>query len=147
MTLEPLTIRKNDAMTAGGQIIGHLTTNLSPVTFRINIPVMPMRVSGSYPYRMGAWRFFPSASLPTVGVAIPAVVAADPDMIPARSRGTMLPDADRRPKPYYDLSTSGCYPKGKAKQRAKNHFSHFLLLRLYQQVYSHHRVSPFQQQK
>jgi hypothetical protein len=55
-------------------------------------------------------------------------------MGPAWTGGTMLADADRRPKFYYDLSLSR-YPKRKAKQRDKNQFSHFLLLRLHEQVY------------
>ena len=47
-------IRKSDAMTVGGQ--KSRTTDLPPAAFRVNIPVVPMPVSGSYPYRMRAWR-------------------------------------------------------------------------------------------
>jgi hypothetical protein len=85
------------------------------MTFRIHIPVMAVRVSGSNPSRMGAWRLFPPARLPTVGIAIPAVVSADPDVIPTWPSGMMLADANRGTKLNYDLRTSGYYPKGKAK--------------------------------
>ena len=53
------------------------------------------------------------------------MISANPDMIPAWTSGTMLPDADRGPKLYYDLRMSRYYPKGKSKQRSKNQISHF----------------------
>jgi hypothetical protein len=122
-----LTTRKHDAMTASSQIIECLyNEELPPVTFRVDISVMAVRISGSNPSRMGARRLFPPARLPTVGFTIPAVVPANPDMIPAWTSGTMLPDANRWPKLYYDLRPSGDYPNSKAKQRSKNQVSHFL---------------------
>jgi hypothetical protein len=143
----PLTIRKNDAMTAGGQIIVRPHNEaLPPTTFRVNIPVVTVRVSGSDPYRMSTWRLFPPARLPVISVSFIAVVSAYPDMVPAWTGGTMLADADRGTKPYYDLSMSR-YPKRKAKKRGKNQFSHFLLLRLHEQVYGRHGFSLFPQQK
>jgi hypothetical protein len=84
-----------------------IVMDLPPVAFRIHIPVMAMCVSGSNPSRTGVWRLFPPAPLPTVGIAIPVVVSANPDMIPAWTRGTMLPDADRGAKPYDDLRMGG----------------------------------------
>ena len=96
-------------MTAGGQKWSACTTDLPPVAFRVNIAVVPMPVSGSHPYRMGAWGPFPPARLPTVGVTIPTVVSANPDMIPAWAYRPVLPDAERRPKSYYDLSLNRYY--------------------------------------
>ena len=117
-------------MTAGGQIIVRARNEaLPPVTFRVNIPVMAVRVSGSDPYRMSTWRLFPPARLPVICVSFIVVVSAYPDMVPAWTGGTMLADADRGPKPYYDLSMTR-YPERKAKQRGKNQFSHLVLLRL-----------------
>jgi hypothetical protein len=120
-------------MTAGGQ--KSRTTDLPPAAFRVNIPVVPMPVSGSYPYRVRAWRRFPMACLPTIGVAIPAVVTANPDVLPAWAYCPAFPDADRGPKSYYDLSLSWYYSKSKSKQCSKDEFSHSLLLRLNRQVH------------
>jgi hypothetical protein len=92
-----------------------IAMELPPMTFRIHIPVMAARVSGSNPYRMGAWRRFPAARLPTVGIAIPAVVSADPDVSAAWPSGTMLSDANRGTKLNYDLRMSGYNHKGSAK--------------------------------
>ena len=88
---------------------------LPPMTFRIHIPVMAVRVSGGNPYGMDAWRPFPPARLPGVSIAIPAVVSADPDVLPAWPSGTMLADANRGTKLNYDFRMSGYYAKGKAK--------------------------------
>src|SRR5579864_119227 len=102
---------------------------------------MPVRISGRNPDRMSVWWSFPPARFPTVGIAIPAVISANPDMIPARADATMLTNTDRGTKPYYDLRMSRYYPKSKTEQRGKNKFSHFLLLRVYKQAYGRHRVS------
>ena len=141
-------IRQNDTMTAGGQ--KSRTTDLPPATFRVNIPVMPMCVAGSHPYRMDAWRPFPTARLPGVGVTVPPVIAADPDMLSARAYRPVFPDADRGPKFYYDLSLSRYYPERKSKQCSKNEFSHSLLVCTRarwpatgeQRLYSHRRNGP-----
>jgi hypothetical protein len=111
MTRNTIATGKTDAMTAGGQMTerGH-NEELPPVTFRIDIPVMAVRVSGSNPSRMGAWRHFPPTRLPSVGVAIPAVISPNPDVIPAWTKGAMLPNANRRPKPDNDLRMSRYQP-------------------------------------
>ncbi len=103
-TLSASYTREHDAMTAGGQMImgGHSEV-LPPAAFGIDISVMPVRVSGSDPYRMGAWRLLPPARLPVIGVSFIAVVPPHPDMIPARTGGAMFMDADRGPKLYHDL--------------------------------------------
>jgi hypothetical protein len=85
------------------------------MTFRIHIPVAAMRISGSNPSGTGAWRLFPPACLPTVGIAIPVLVSVDPDVIPARSNGPMLADANRGTKLNYDLGMSGYYSQGKTE--------------------------------
>jgi hypothetical protein len=72
-----------------------IAMELPPPAIDKDIPVMAMRVPRSDPYRMGARRLFPPARLPAVGIAIPAVVSAHPDMLPAWTSGTMFPDANR----------------------------------------------------
>src|ERR1039458_3511437 len=111
MTRNTIATGKTDAMTAGGQMPerGH-NEELPPVTFRIDIPVMAVRVSGSNPSRTGAWRHFPPTRLPSVGVAIPAVISPNPDVISAWTKGAMLPNANRRPKPDNDLRMSRYQP-------------------------------------
>jgi hypothetical protein len=136
-----LTTPKYDHMTAGGQIIERLNYRLPPVAFRINIPVMATRVSGSNPSRTGARRLFPPARLPVICVSFIAMISAHPDVIPAWTNGTMLPDADRWSKLDYYLRTGRYYPKGKSKQRSKNQISHSLLLGLYEQVCARSRRS------
>jgi hypothetical protein len=81
--------------------------DLPPMAFRVHIPVMSMFVSGSNPSRTGVRRLFPPARLPTVGIAIPVVVSANPDMIPAWTSSTMLPNTDRWAEPYDDLRMGG----------------------------------------
>ena len=103
---------------------------LSPATFYEHITVASVFISGSHPHRMSAWRLFPPTGFPVIGVSIITVVSVDPDMLSAWTSGTMLADADRRPKLNYDLRVRGYNPERKAKQRGKNQFSHFLLLRL-----------------
>jgi hypothetical protein len=113
---------------------------LPPVAFGVNVPVMAVRVSGSNPYRMGAWRLFPPARLPVICVSFIVVVSAYPDMVPAWTGGAMLMDANRGTKFYDDLRMSR-YPKRKPKQRGNNQCSHFLLLRLHEQVYGRSQAS------
>ena len=69
------------------------------------------------------------------------MISAYPDVIPAWTNGTMLPDADRWTKLDYNLRLSRYYPKGKAKKRSKNQISHFLLQRLHEQVHGRSRSS------
>src|ERR1017187_9346903 len=111
MTRNTIATGKTEAMTAGGQMTerGH-NEELPPVTFRIDIPIMAVRVSGSNPSRTGAWRHFPPTRLPSVGVAIPAVISPNPDVISAWTKGAMLPNANRRPKPDNDLRMSRYQP-------------------------------------
>jgi len=106
------------------------TPKLPPVTFRINIPVMAVCVSGSDPYRMGAWWLFPSARLPVICVSFIAVVSAYLYVVSAWTRRAVFVNANRWPKFYNDLCIGRYHPKSKAKQSGKNHFSHFVLLRL-----------------
>jgi hypothetical protein len=90
---------------------------------------------------MGAGWLFPPARLPVICVSFIAMISAYPDVIPAWTNGTMLPDADRWPKLDYDLRMSRYYPKGKPKKRSENQSPHFLLLRLYEQVCGRSRSS------
>ena len=115
--------------------------DLPPPTIDKDIPVTPMRVAGSHPYRVGARRLFPPTLLPVICVSFIAVVSTDPYVLATRTRRTMFMDADRRPKLYYDLRMGGYHPNCKAKQRCEYHFSHFLLLLLYEQMHSRSRRS------
>jgi hypothetical protein len=125
----------NGAVTAGGQMTGRgHNEQLPPAAFCVNIPVMAVRVPGSNPSRADPWRRFPSAPLPGVGIAVPALISANPDVITAGAKRAVLPDANRRPEPYDHFRVGGHQPKGKAKQRGKNQFSHVLLLLVMEQV-------------
>ena len=148
MTSGVLTMPKSDHMTTGGQIIVRRHNEaLPPATFGIDITVMAMRVSRSHPYRMGVWRLFPPSRLPTVGIAVPVTVSRHPDVISAWTRRAVFADTDRGPELYHDLRMRGYYPKGKAKQRGKNQFSHFLLRCLCKQVYGRDGFLLFHRQK
>jgi hypothetical protein len=127
-------------MTVGGQKSSAFLTKLPPVAFRINIPVMAVPVTRSDPYRIGAWRLFPPALLPVIGVSFIAVVSAYPDVVPAWTRRAVFVNANRWPKLYDDLRIGRYDPKGKAKQSGKNQCSHFLLLRRNEQVCGRSRV-------
>jgi len=109
-----------DAMTAGGHETSHLLRCLSPVPFRVDVPVMAARVSGSNPHCTRMWRPFPPARLPSVSLTIPVMISRDPDMFPAWPCGAVFPDADRRPKFDYDLRVGRQYPEGKTKQGGKD---------------------------
>lgn len=76
---------------------------------------MAVCVTGSNPNRMGAWRRFPAARLPTIGIAIPAVVSAYPDVSPAWSNTTMLPNTNGGTKLDDNFRMSGYYRKGTTK--------------------------------
>jgi hypothetical protein len=124
------------AMTTGGQIIGRAhSKTLPPAAFYKHITVTPVLISGSHPHGMSTGRLFPPTGFPVICVSIITVISVDPDMLSAWTSGTVLADADRRPKLNYDLRVRGYNPERKAKQRGKNQFSHFLLLRLYEQAY------------
>lgn len=60
------------------------------------IPVMAVLPAGSNPYGMRTRRRFPSAGLPCIGISIPAVVSAYPDMLTAWPRAAMLNKEPRR---------------------------------------------------
>ncbi len=91
-------------MTAGGQMtVGAHSQALSPTAFGINVSVMAMGISRSYPYRMGTGRLFPPASLPVIFVSFIAVVATYPHVIPAGTRRSMFVDANWGSKFYDDL--------------------------------------------
>jgi hypothetical protein len=96
-------VRNNDAMTASGQLSRASTTNLPPPAFCINIPVMPMRVPGSHPYRVLMRRDFIPSWLPGICMPVPAMITSDPDMSRTRSDSAVLMDADRGSKFYDDL--------------------------------------------
>jgi len=131
MSALPLSTATVIAMTTGGQTVSRARSKaLPPAAFYEHITVASVFISGSHPHRMSAWRLFPPTGFPVIGVSIITVVSVDPDMLSAWTSGTMLADADRRPKLNYDLRVRGYNPERKAKQRGKNQFSHFLLLRL-----------------
>jgi len=125
----------NDAVTGGGQMTarGH-NEPLPPAAFHINIPVTAVHVPGSNPSRANAWRRFPPARLPSVGIAVPALISVNPDVFAAGPKRAVFPDANRRPEPYNHFRMSGHQPKCKAEQRGKNQFSHVLLLLVMEQM-------------
>ncbi len=121
-------IRESAAMTAGGQNPIARATSLPPVAFVINIAITAVCVSGSDPPGVLARRDFIASPLPHIRIPVPAMIAGDPYMPSAWAGGPMLTDADRGPKPDYDLRMGRHDHEGKSEQRGKNYFSHFLLL-------------------
>ena len=104
------TMNADDAKSARGAL------KLAPMAFCVHIPVMAALVAGRHPFPTGVWRLFPPAGLPTVGIAIPVLVSLDPDVLPARSNGTLFVDANRGTKLNYDLRmSSGRERKSKTK--------------------------------
>ena len=77
--------------------------DLPPVAFRVHIPVVSMCVIGVQPISHERVAAFPTGPPATRGIAIPLVVSANPDMIPAWTSSTMLPDTDWWAKLYDDL--------------------------------------------
>jgi hypothetical protein len=70
--------------------------NLAPVAFDHHISVMAVLPAGSNPYGMRTRRRFPSAGLPCIGISIPAVISADPNMLTTWPRATVLNKEPRR---------------------------------------------------
>ena len=124
--------RKSSALGGGSGYHGASDWKLLPPAFDKDISITPVPPSWRDPYDVLARRKVPSSRLPGIRIPVPAMVAADPDMPPARSDGAVLMDANRGSQLHHDLRVSGYYPKGKAKKRGKNQFSHLLLLLLYQ---------------
>ncbi len=58
---------------------------LTPVALDENVPAVPMLVARRNPHRMFARRNFPTAGLPVVLIAVPPVIAADPNVFGART--------------------------------------------------------------
>ncbi len=95
-----------------------LTCNalLAPVTLYENVAVMAMLPTGRDPDSALAGRKFPSAGLPHVGVTVPPMISANPDVPAAGSNGPVFVDRNRRPYLNYDV---GCVGRAESGGDAK----------------------------
>ena len=87
---------------------------------------MAMPPSRSYPNSVFARRNFPTSALPYVGVAVPAMVAWNPDMARAWPNCSLLVDTDGRATFYNDLRMGGHQTHRHPKHRGKKKFPHSL---------------------
>jgi hypothetical protein len=67
-------------------------SSLPPAPLDEYVSTVPMLVTRRHPYCMRAGREFPSARSPYIRIAVPAVITADPDVIPAWPHGAVLHD-------------------------------------------------------
>src|ERR1035437_7081504 len=74
----------------------HPRNNLPPVAFHQNITAIAADVMMRHPFVMPSRRFFPSSTLPLIGVTVPTVITADPYVVAARRRRTLLHQNARR---------------------------------------------------
>jgi hypothetical protein len=69
---------------------------LLPTAFDKHVAVMTVLPAWRHPNGMRMWRFCPTAGFPNVGVSVPAVITADPDVTPAGSNTAMFDDGPWR---------------------------------------------------
>ena len=90
---------------------------LPPMAFYKYVTVTPVSISRSHPHCMLPWWDFPTALLPCVGMTIPSMVAANPNMPAAWSGAAVLPNGNRRPELNDNLCRSGrAYSKSNSTQ-------------------------------
>jgi hypothetical protein len=108
-----------------------LAKELPPVAFDEDVSVASVLISRGYPYGMLMRRFLPTSGLPGIGIAVIAMISADPNVPPAWPDAAVLVDADRRSQLDHYLRVSGYYPHGDSKKRGQKQFSHLVLLHLH----------------
>jgi hypothetical protein len=105
--------------------------DLAPTTFDEHVSITPVLISRGYPYGMLAGWFLPPARLPRISIAIPTMIAGNPNMPPAGPNSAVLVNADRRAQLDHYLRVSGYYPHGDSKKRGQTQFFHLVLQRLH----------------
>src|SRR5580700_8854513 len=105
-----------------------LTTfsQLPPASLHEHISPAPMLITRRHPYGMWTGRHFPAARSPYIGVAVPAVIPADPHMIAAWPGDARLHDGMWRTGPYYYFICIGrAHQQAEPQQRTYNDLAHF----------------------
>ena len=82
---------------------GKMCVRLSPAAFDEDPAVVAMRPARGYPDCVRTWRDVPAARLPNVGAPVPAVITADPDVIPAGTYYAMFNNGAGRGYLNYNL--------------------------------------------
>ena len=78
---------------------------------------MAVNIPGRNPHGMRAGRRFPTSGSPSVGMAVPAVIPANPHVITARCDAAMLDNGPRRSDSHDNFrSLSGAYDRGAGEQ-------------------------------
>src|ERR1017187_5570929 len=85
----------------------YLRNDLLPVAFHQDITAIAADVAMRHPFLMPSRRFFPSSTLPLIGVTVPTVIPADPPVVAARRRRTLLHQNARRSEPNHYIGC-GC---------------------------------------
>ena len=105
---------------------------LAPVPFHQNVTSAAVNPVVFHPSGVRARRQFPSSWDPHIGIAIPTMVAGDPNMIPAGSHSTPLNDLMRWSNPNYNLGSRGAEgqpnSENESNQTLTEHSFPFLLL-------------------
>ncbi len=105
---------------------------LPPAAFYENIASVTVNITRGYPDRAGMRAGFPATRCPHVGIAVPAVISANPYMVPAWPLGAMLHYRSWRAGPYdYLFSIGGANQDAQPQQRAYDDSTHRCFLRFF----------------
>ncbi len=103
-----------------------VAADLTPPTFHEHVTIMPVTPSRRHPNRMFPWRNIPPARFPDIRMSVPAMIAANPNMPRARTRGPMLDDDLRRSDAdHHFRCLNGTYTKRGTQQCATKKFPHY----------------------
>src|ERR1700722_5838417 len=87
-----------------------LATELPPTAFDEHVSVTSMLISRGYPDGVLAGRFFPTSSLPSIRIAVIAMISPNPNVPYTGPGGAVLVNADGRSQLDYYLRVSGYDP-------------------------------------
>src|ERR1035441_2127173 len=90
---------------------------LAPVPFLQNITAVAVNPLVGYPPRVWPWRNVPTAWYPNVGVAVPVVIARNPNMVWAGGRWPRFDNSRGRPDldDYFGAQCSGAQKQSKGR--------------------------------
>jgi hypothetical protein len=105
-----------------------LGAELSPAAFDEHVSVAPVLPTRRDPYGMLARRHFPATRRPCIGLSVPAVIAANPNVSGARRDGSVLHNRRRRCNPNHHIRRLNQADAGRdSESDAKNKFPHCCL--------------------
>jgi hypothetical protein len=82
-----------------------MTQKLPPSSFDEDVTVMPVLPAGSHPDSMRTRWNLPAARFPNKGIAVPAMIAADPDMPGTRPRRPVFHAHSWWPQLHHDIGS------------------------------------------